>query len=218
MVNDHKLFKHELQHLILSDESDGQTNLIKTAQTCLRKSTGTGSSFEKRKPERPEEERALESFANQHSLWLSIGELGVYITEGAEQKVYFPADQDFVLKVADAVFYLSWYDYFNNLLLHNFFFPATSYELAGFIRKGNQIFAVLKQPFVESDSLTDLSDVKFFLEANGFVNKKTNDYFHPHLGIILEDLHDENVLTNKGVLFFVDTVFYIDEKVFWLNE
>jgi Serine/Threonine/Tyrosine Kinase found in polyvalent proteins len=37
---------------------------------------------------------------------------------------------------------------------------------------------------------------------------KNNDYYHPGSGIIPEDLHDENGLTNNGVLFFVDTVFY----------
>ena len=30
------------------------------------------------------------------------------------------------------------------------------------------------------------------------------------LGLILEDIHDENVLVNNDVLFFIDTVFYIN--------
>ncbi len=45
--------------------------------------------------------------------------------------------------------------------------------------------------------------------ANGFVHRKRNDYYHPELVIILEDLHDENVLTKEGALYFIDTVFYI---------
>lgn len=44
---------------------------------------------------------------------------------------------------------------------------------------------------------------------NGFVIKKNNDYFHNEIGIIIEDLHEENVLTCNNVLFFVDTVIYI---------
>ena len=35
------------------------------------------------------------------------------------------------------------------------------------------------------------------------------DYYNPELGLMLEDIHDENVLTNASVLFFIDTVFYI---------
>ncbi|MGI9191547.1 MAG: hypothetical protein ACR2IL_05445 [Chitinophagaceae bacterium] len=27
--------------------------------------------------------------------------------------------------------------------------------------------------------------------------------------MILEDLHDENILTRNGVIFFVDTIFYL---------
>ena len=49
---------------------------------------------------------------------------------------------------------------------------------------------------------------------NGFKNTRNNDYYHPGLGIILEDLHDENVLTTDGVLHFIDTVFYIEEPFY----
>ena len=38
------------------------------------------------------------------------------------------------------------------------------------------------------------------------------DYYNPESNIILEDLHDENVLTNNGILYFIDTVFYIQNK------
>jgi hypothetical protein len=71
------------------------------------------------------------------------------------------------------------------------------------------LFAVVKQPFVKATESTDLNNVKEFLLANGFINKKENDYFHPGLGLILEDLHDENVLTEDGVLQFIDTVFFL---------
>ncbi len=49
---------------------------------------------------------------------------------------------------------------------------------------------------------------------NGFLNSRNNDYFNPELGLILEDLHDENVLTNDGTLLFIDTVFYITEEFY----
>ena len=48
-----------------------------------------------------------------------------------------------------------------------------------------------------------------FLLYNGFQLKKNNDYFNADLGLIFEDLHDENVLSDKGILFFIDTIFYI---------
>lgn len=61
---------------------------------------------------------------------------------------------------------------------------------------------------------TDLRNVKSFLENSGFMNKKNNDYYHPELGIILEDLHDENVITQDSNLKFIDTVFYLTEQFY----
>ena len=52
------------------------------------------------------------------------------------------------------------------------------------------------------------------MESNGFHNIRNNDYKNNELGIIIEDLHDENVLTNHGVLYFIDTVFYLT-SYFW---
>jgi hypothetical protein len=45
---------------------------------------------------------------------------------------------------------------------------------------------------------------------NEFSNTRNHDYYNVDLGIILEDLHDENVLTQDGILYFIDTVFYIE--------
>ena len=76
------------------------------------------------------------------------------------------------------------------------------------------MYAVVEQDFIKSDQSTALENVKRFLAENGFLNKKNNDYFHPELGIILEDLHDENVLTFEGNLYFIDTVFYLTEQFY----
>jgi hypothetical protein len=64
------------------------------------------------------------------------------------------------------------------------------------------------QPYIASDAPVDLSDVKKLLAFNGFENTKRNDYFNKELGLILEDMHDENIIVNSNTLFFIDTVFY----------
>ena len=119
-----------------------------------------------------------------------------------------------VFKLNDSIYYLSWEDYFNNLLLNNYFFQDTAYELIGFHQSDNVLYAVVVQEFIKSDQHTELENVKKILLENGFLNKKNNDYYHPHLGIILEDLHDENVLTFQGNLYFIDTVFYLTEQFY----
>lgn len=79
----------------------------------------------------------------------------------------------------------------------------------GFHKEVDVLYAVVEQPFVKANEKTDLTIVKAFLENNGFINKKNHDYYNEELGLILEDLHDENVLTQNGMLYFIDTVFYI---------
>lgn len=135
------------------------------------------------------------------------------MSEGAEQRVFLK-DSDHVIKLSDAIYYSSWKDYFSNLLLHNFFFPDTAYELLGFTKENDSLFAVVQQDFVSTTEPTDLAEVKAFLGSNGFFNPRNFDYFNPELGIILEDLHEENVLTRNGILYFIDTVFYLTNE-FW---
>ncbi|MCW3117948.1 MAG: hypothetical protein JWM28_2030 [Chitinophagaceae bacterium] len=66
----------------------------------------------------------------------------------------------------------------------------------------------MKQPFISSDGQAEMDNIKKLLAYNGFENTRRNDYFHRKLGLILEDMHDENVLVNSDTLFFIDTVFY----------
>ena len=51
---------------------------------------------------------------------------------------------------------------------------------------------------------TDLEKEKAFMESNGFINTPNHDYFNPDLGIILEDLHDENVLTRNKIHYLTE--------------
>jgi hypothetical protein len=148
------------------------------------------------------------------NLWFSTHDENRFIASGAEQRVYLYSDEKFVYKFNDTIFYEFWLDYFYSLIIHNYFFPQTAYELIGFYQEKEVLFAVVKQPFIEITEPTHLPSVKEFLNQNGFELKKNNDYFNNDIGIILEDLHDENVLTNNGVLFFIDTVFYIKDSFF----
>ena len=74
--------------------------------------------------------------------------------------------------------------------------------------------AIVKQEFITATEPANLDAVKQFLEYNHFRNTRNNDYVNDELGIIFEDLHDENVLSNNGILFFIDTVFYLTEDFY----
>lgn len=205
--------KHEL-HNILSGKSEVRFGTVIQAITCyISNGTKAGTTIEVKKPFKEQETKILEDYLTANNLWISNIDFSQYVSEGAEQKVYLK-DSEYVLKLNDAIYYSSWRDYLCNLLLHNFFFPDTAYELKGFTKENDILYAVVQQNYVFVTSATDLDKVKSFLTANGFHNNRNNDYINKDIGIILEDLHDENVLTQNDILYFIDTVFYLTDE-FW---
>jgi hypothetical protein len=201
--------KLELQNIISGNGEVRHGNLIQTIKLYLRREKKAISGLEKTKLLKAQETKILIDYIEQKNLWFELLDENKYIGEGAEQKIYEYVDPKYVIKLNDSIFYEFWEDYFNSLLIHNFFFPHLAYELLGFYKTELNLFAVVKQPFVRYTEITNLENIKLFLLENGFINKKANDYFHPELGIIFEDLHDENVLTEEGTLQFIDTIFYL---------
>lgn len=207
--------KHELQRIISGEGQVRNGAVIQAIASYLKRSQRTSALAKKSKLYKKQETEVLKDYIKKNNLLVADVAIENYISEGAEQRVYLKDGKN-VIKLNDAIFYNSWEDYFNNLLLHNYFFPDTAYELLGFnYNQGDSIVAVVTQPFVRATEKTDLIGVKNFMQANGFINTKNNDYLNPDLGIILEDLHDENVLTENGVLQFVDTVFFIQENFYF---
>ena len=206
--------KNEL-HNVLSGKSEIRFGaIIQTIASYLKDGEKTSATIEIEKHFKKEETKRLEAYISNEKLWVAI-DLSQYVSEGAEQKVYLK-DTENVLKLNDAIYYNSWKDYFYNLLLHNYFFPDTAYDLIGFTKDNTILYAVVEQSYVSITTNTDLSQVKTFLTLNGFENVRNNDYYNPELGIVLEDLHDENVLTKNYILYFIDTVFYTTDA-FWKN-
>ena len=209
-----KNIKDELQHIIFSNEPFGQRDNLKKTQNFLRGYAETGYASEKQQFLKSEETLALIKFSESAGLIYNREILEEhFISAGAEQRVY-QYDGFSIIKTNGSIFYERWLDYFNNLLLHNYFFPATSYNFLGFKLINNELNAVVQQDFIVTTESTNLSLVKEFLVFNNFENTRNNDYFNKTLGIIFEDLHDENVLCNNGVLFFIDTVFYLTESFY----
>jgi len=212
MQND---LRYELQNVLSGKSQISFGTTIQAIANYLKNGETTSTSIEITKHFKSEETQRLENYIIINNLWAKDINLSQYVSEGAEQKVYLK-DSEYVFKLNDSIYYTSWRDYLYNLLLHNYFFPDTAYELIGFIKDKSILYAVVQQSYVAITANTDLEQVKKFLTQNGFENTRNNDYFNPELGIILEDLHDENVLTRNGVLYFIDTVFFLTKK-FWLK-
>lgn len=206
--------KSELQNLITGNGQTGGFSIIKAAQIYL-----SGNEIPSKKPEnqqqsKPQEEQRLTAFIEKHDFWFG-GDFAPesYIGEGAEQKVY-RMDEEYVVKLNDAIFYEFWRDYFNSLLIHNYFFKSTQYELLGFKKINDKFYSVVKQRFIQATEVVDLNKIRAFLKFNGFENTRNNDFYNPELGLIFEDLHDENIISQNGIPFFIDTVFYLTENFY----
>lgn len=132
-----------------------------------------------------------------------------YLTQGGEAKVYLRGDGQNLIKVNDGRYYATWLEFFNSLVIHNSFFPTTEYLVLGFFVEEDIFNVVVQQPFIQSEESVDLLAVRDLLEFNGFYNLNRYDYLNRELGILLEDIHDENVIQKSETLFFIDTVFYI---------
>lgn len=145
-------------------------------------------------------------------MWLEALPLGSqFLAEGGESKVYLAADGRSVIKTNNASYYATWMEFFNSLALHNLLFPNTAYSITGFTEKEDKLLLVIQQPFVAGGQ-ADLEDIEAFLNYNEFKKEKRQDYYNEEFHLKLEDMHDENVITKDGVLFFIDTVFFIMEK------
>jgi len=207
--------KYELQNILSGKSGTSHDAFIQTIANYIRRSKRASPMAEEKHKNKEEETKRLIQFATNYNLFIDKIDESKFISSGAEQKVYIE-ENHFVTKLNDSIYYASWEDYLHNLLLHNYFFADTSYQFIGFFKTDTTLYAVVKQVFVKADMLTDLNKVQQFLTNSGFINTRNHDYYHPKLGIIIEDLHDENVLTKKGILYFIDTVFFINPEIFWI--
>ena len=179
---------------------------------CKRFATDTTvkKDFESKQLIKKEQGQLLKHFALDNDFFItSIPQYWVYLTRSGESQVFLHPDQKHVLKLNDGVYYVTWLEYFNSLLIHNLLFPDTAYQFIGLLESQNVLYAVLKQPFIVSDETANLNAIREYLEFNGFKNLINQDYYEEELGLILENTHDENVIQKGESLFFIDTVFYI---------
>lgn len=205
--------KNELQNIISGKSQVRHGDAIQKISSYLRTSKSTSEKIESNKQIKNKEATFIKQYCYKNNFWFNDIDIHSFVSSGAEQKVYLYNNQK-VIKLNDSIYYETWEDYLNNLLINNFFFPDTSYQLIGFYENEDALYAVVEQDFIKSDCTTNLEVVKEFLISNGFYNTRNNDYYHPQLGIILEDLHDENVLTFENNLYFIDTVFYITDQFY----
>ncbi|SFP01475.1 hypothetical protein SAMN05428949_7179 [Chitinophaga sp. YR627] len=206
--------KNIIDGVIIEGATDNCTATRNILCSSFSTSTTVKRDFESKSISKKEQVEFLRKYASENALLIKQAPSeSQFLARGGEAKVYFEAETKSVIKINDGIYYATWLEFFNSIVIHNLLFPNTAYSFLGFIEIGDDFFAVLRQPFVTADDVVDLSDVKKLLTYNGFENTlrkglPTNNYYNKELGLILEDIHDENVIVKSNTLFFIDTVFY----------
>lgn len=108
--------KHELQNIISGKSQVRHGDAIQAVTSYLRRGKSTSITLESSKQVKFEEATLLKQFCNKNSFWVSNIDSSTFVSSGAEQKVYL-LDKYKVIKLNDGIYYETWKDYFNNLLL-----------------------------------------------------------------------------------------------------
>lgn len=208
--------ENEIRRINEGKARNGKGNLIEATTNYLQTSKKASSNGEKWNIR--ENQETLIEYANKSGIWIPKWKITDknYLDRGNEQKVYFDYEnKNFVLKLNNTQFYeYNLIAYLKSLSVHNFLFPDTAYELIGFTMDEDIVCPVVRQPFVDSDSETDIKKIEEFLGKLGFERQHPmNVYYNKDARLILADQSKYNVLTKEGVLFFIDTVFYINDII-----
>jgi hypothetical protein len=152
---------------------------------------------------RPLEESALKIWSQTNGLWISEQEFKSQhasrkIGAGAEQQVYLHPNGREVIKANTGTYHGNWLEFFNRLLCHAIFFPATKYTTVRFTSIEETFTVIIQQQFAQLTEGASRSTVEPYLNKHGFRRTKNDDYYNSSLGIILEDLHDENIFLLEG--------------------
>lgn len=168
---------------------------------------------------KPREEQALADWAEQNNLildnkefdrkWKASDRMG-----GAEHAGYFDEEAQRWFKRNNLNYHSTYLEYFHRLALHNKLFPEAPLVLKGFVWHDNQLLPVITQLHVRANRGATEQEVDALMKTLGYVKTPNtdNDYYNPNSGILVQDLHDENVLVDsEGHLHVVDPVIYLDK-------
>lgn len=195
-------------------------NICGASQAASRAAKGTEPLNRKERAQynaavRPLEESALKIWSQTNGLWFNEQDFRQQyasrkIGAGAEQQVYLHPNGREVIKANTGTYHGNWLEFFNRLLCHAILFPATKYTTVGFTTIEETFTVIIQQPFALLTEGASRSTVEPYLTKHGFSRTKNDDYYNPVLGIILEDLHDENVFLLEKQILFIDPVIYFE--------
>jgi hypothetical protein len=129
-----------------------------------------------------------------------------------EHEIYFDEASGRWFKRNNLSYHLSWADYFDRVALHGYLFPEAAIKLEGFVETEEGLKPVVSQPDIPANRGATRREVESEMRKLGFRRVRGDDYQRSD-GIVVEDLHDENVLLDEnGRLAFIDPVIYLQRS------
>lgn len=114
--------------IVIEGQEDNCTAARNLLCASFKTSTTVKKDFDNQSKIKEEQSELLKVFITTNNLWLNqYPEENRYITKGGEAKVFLDQDNRNVIKLNDAVYYNTWLDFFNSILIHNLLFKETKY-------------------------------------------------------------------------------------------
>jgi Serine/Threonine/Tyrosine Kinase found in polyvalent proteins len=156
-----KRLENIVRGVVLEAGEDTCTTARNLLCASFRTSTTVKKDFEGQSIIKKEQAKFLRQQSFEMDWWISKKpDENLFLARGGEAKIYFDEEGRNVIKINDAVYYATWLEFFNSVVIHNLLFPKTAYLFLGFTETNGDLQAVLQQPFITSDAPVDLSDVK----------------------------------------------------------
>lgn len=156
------------------------------------------------------ESRTVESLAKELGIWLDfsdVSRLGTPAPSGMENEVYLNNEGNLVYKVNNLMLSHSVGELLNRVLLHNYYFPQTRYDLYGFTGFGHgSVYPILVQDYIDDVTYATVEDIDFYMTSLGFHQVGEAQYANEVVEI--KDLRPRNVLKDRnGDLYVIDADF-----------
>lgn len=139
--------------------------------------------------------------------WIKYGEI-----EGGEHQIY--QRNGYFLKRNNLFYHVNWLEYFHRLVLHNWLFAETSVHVEGLMLVDDELQPVISQKALLAVRGATREEVEAEMTRRGFYRRKADNYYNPNLGILVEDLHDENVLVSPegSLLILIRLSIWLNQK------
>lgn len=116
-----------IQGTIIQEPADTSTTIRNQLCASFSTSRTVKKDFESKSIIKKAQAQFLKNITSQDGYWVEqLPGNEFYLTAGGEASIYLHPDRRNVIKINDGIYYATWLEYFNSIVIHNLLFPATA--------------------------------------------------------------------------------------------